>query len=296
MKDSNKNLYEFINMSEGDFPIRCHHTVLHQKGPTFASHWHEHMEFHYYTRGNAIVNCGSAPIYARTGDLVVINSNELHSGENLSGELEYICIIVGVDHLHSSIVDPVETKYITPIEQNLIMFQNKISDDRSIAGCINNIAAEYTSKQTGFELEIKSNIYHLLALLMRNHVAKVLSQSEYRLRTRNLERFSTIFNHIDENFTDDLTITALSRMVNLSCFHFCRLFKQITGKTLSEYVNGVRIEKAERLLLEHEYTIGEVAAMCGYNDINYFSRVFKMHRNMSPSRFRSASASPAGVK
>lgn len=291
MKGNNKNLYEFINMSEGDFPIRCHHTVLQQKGPTFQSHWHEHIEFHYYTKGSAIVYCNSSPISAKTGDLVVINSNELHSGENISGELEYICIIVGVDHLHSSIIDTVETKYITPIEQNLIMFQNKISGDKGVAQCINNIAEEYTSKQTGFELEIKSNIYHLLALLMRSQVKRILSQSEYRLRARNLERFNIIFNHIDENYAEELTINTLSRMVNLSSFHFCRLFKEITGKTLSEYINRVRIEKSERLLLEHEYTIGEVASLCGYNDINYFSRVFKQHRNISPSQFRSASQS-----
>ena len=289
MNSKNKSLYEFINMSEGDFPIRCSHSVFHQKGPTFPSHWHEHIEFHYYTKGSAIVYCNSSPIYAKAGDLVVVNSNELHSGENTSGELEYICIIVGVDHLHSSIIDPVETKYITPIEQNLIMFQNKISGVESVAECINNIAAEYNSKQTGFELEIKSNIYHLLALLMRNQVKKVLSQSEYRLRARNLERFGIIFSYIDEHHADELTINILSRMVNLSVFHFCRLFKEITGKTLSEYINRVRIEKAERLLLEHEYTIGEVASLCGYNDINYFSRMFRRHRNMSPTQFRSAS-------
>ena len=289
MNSNNKSLYEFINMSEGDFPIRCHHTVLQQKGPTFTGHWHEHMEFHYYTKGSAIVYCNSSPICANVGDLVIVNSNELHSGENTSGELQYICIIVGVNHLHSSIIDPVETKYITPIEQNLIMFQNKISGVENVAQCINNIAMEYNSKHIGFELEIKSNIYHLLALLMRNHVKKVLSQSEYRVRAKNLERFSIIFNHINENYADELTICKLSHMVNLSSFHFCRLFKDITGKTLSEYINRVRIEKAERFLLEHQYAIGEVASLCGYNDINYFSRVFRQHRNMSPSQFRSVS-------
>ncbi|NJD01956.1 MAG: helix-turn-helix domain-containing protein [Ruminiclostridium sp.] len=289
MNSNNKSLYEFINMSEGDFPIRCHHSVLQQKGPTFPCHWHEHIEFHYYTKGSAIVYCDSSPIYAKAGDLVVINSNELHSGENTSGELEYICIIVGVDHLHSSIIDPVETKYITPIERNLIMFQNKISGVESVAECIKNIVTEYNSKQVGFELEIKSNIYHLLALLMRNQVKKVLSRSEYRLRARNLERFGKIFGYIDEHYADELTIHTLSCLVNLSGFHFCRLFKEITGKTLSGYINRVRIEKADRLLLEHKYAIGEVALLCGYNDINYFSRMFRRYRNMSPSQFRTTS-------
>jgi AraC-like DNA-binding protein len=281
-----ENLYEFIDMTTGDFPIRCHNTFVNQKGQIYSSHWHEHLEFHYYIKGEAVVYCNSTPIQSKAGDLVVINSNELHRGESLSDELHYICIIVGVSHLHSPIIDRVETKYITPIEKNLIMFNNKLSGNQKISAIVNNIAEEYNSKQVGFELEIKSNIYHLLALLMRNHVKRVISQNEYQMRVKKLERFSPLFRHIDENYADVLTISMLSRMVNLSSFHFCRLFKNISGKTLSEYVNGVRISKAEKLLLESNYSIGEVASLCGYNDINYFSRVFKQHRNLSPSQFK----------
>lgn len=288
VKDMQKsNLYEFINMSEGDFPIRCHQDYHPKMGPTFSMHWHEHIEFHYYLRGRAIVYCNSTPIEAAEGDLVVINSNELHNGVNISDDpLEYICIIVGVNHLYSSIHDSVNTKYIKPIEQNLIMFENRIRNMPEITRCIRNIKEEYYEKMPGFELEIKSNIYHLLALLMRGHVKKVMSPGEYRLRARNLERFGMIIKYIDENYFEELSIQKLSGMMNISSFHFCRLFKDITGKTLSEYVNSTRIAKAEKLLQENELTIGEIASQCGYNDINYFSRVFRNHHNISPSKYR----------
>jgi AraC-like DNA-binding protein len=247
------------------------------------------MEFLYFLKGSADVYCNSVPINAKAGDLVIVNSNELHAGENTSGELDYICIIIGVSHLHGAIVDPVETKYITPIEKNLILFENKIRGIENVAACIKQIAAEYKTKMIGYELEIKSNIYHLLALLMRNHVKKILTKNQYRLRIRNLERFKCIFEYMDNNFTEELTIEKLSRMVNLSSFHFCRLFKEITGKTLSEYVNGIRISNAEKLLLNPDLSVSEIAELSGYSDINYFSRMFKRHRKMSPTRFRAVS-------
>jgi AraC-like DNA-binding protein len=247
------------------------------------------MEFLYFIRGSAIIYINSSPIQAREGDLIIVNSNELHAGENTSGELDYICVIVGVSHLHGAIVDPVETKYITPIERNLILFDNKISGVQNIAACIENIAEEYKAKRLGYELEVKSNIYHLLAILMRNHVNKILTKGEYRTRVKNLERFKDIFRYMDENYTEEITIEKLSKMVNLSGFHFCRIFKELTGKTLSEYVNGLRISKAEKLLLDPDLSVSEIAAQSGYNDINYFSRMFKKHRKMSPTRFRAVS-------
>ena len=282
-------LYEYINMSEGDFPIRFHHDTFHKVGPIFRNHWHEHLEFLYFVKGHAVIYCNSVPITAKVGDLIIVNSNELHSGENLSGELHYICIIVGVSHLHGAFVDPVETKYINPIERNLILFENMISGVQNIISCIKKIAEEYETKHIGYELEIKSNIYHLLALLMRNHVKKVLSRNEYRFRIKNIERFKCIFQYMDENYTEELTIEKLSRMVSLSSFHFCRLFKEITGMTLSRYVNSIRISRAEKLLLNEDLSVSEVAELSGYNDINYFSRMFKQYRKMSPTRFRNIS-------
>lgn len=273
-------------MMEGDFPIRLTCCIYPRTGPVFESHWHEHIEFLYFLKGRAVVQCNSVPIDAEAGDLIVINSNELHSGESKSEDLVYYAIIIDVAVLHSAFVDSCETKYIKPIEKNLILFENKVKADKNMTNCINSIMDENRLKETGYELAVKSHIYMLVVMLLRNHVKRILSKTEYNVRLKNLERFKVIFRHIHDDFAEDLSINAFSRLVNISSFHFCRLFKELTGKTFSEYVNEVRISKAEEMLAESDLSISEIAINSGFNDINYFSRVFKQYRKIPPKEYR----------
>ncbi len=55
-------------------------------------------------------------------------------------------------------------------------------------------------------------------------------------------------------------------------YHFCHIFEAYTGKTFKEYLNNVRIDKAEELLMTTDDTVSEIAFICGFNDSNYLSR------------------------
>lgn len=64
-------------------------------------------------------------------------------------------------------------------------------------------------------------------------------------------------------------------MVNLSPNHFCKVFKKITGKTLIEYLHLLRINEAEKMLVDTDASITEIAGNVGFSSITYFGRVFK---------------------
>lgn len=63
----------------------------------------------------------------------------------------------------------------------------------------------------------------------------------------------------------------------------------MTGKTPTQYINSVRLEKAITCLVESDLTITEVALKSGFDSINYFSRLFKIQYNMTPREFRHTS-------
>ncbi len=83
-----------------------------------------------------------------------------------------------------------------------------------------------------------------------------------------------------------ITTHKCAKMLNITVSHFCHLFKQLTGMTFSNYVNYLRIKKAETLLRNTNMTITEIAISIGYNDVAYFSRIFKKQKNISPSEYR----------
>lgn len=280
------SLHEDMPMPDPNFPIKMGLNYYKQTGEIFPPHWHEQLEFLYFTSGKAIIECNSKPLQVKKGDLIVVNSNDLHQGKNLSEELSYYCIIADTSLLQSKSNDLSETKYITPIDQNRILFQNRVVADVKIQHCINQLVQELDSQEIGFELAIKSQLYQLLTLLLRTHVSTILSTSEYNKRTRNLKRFNPIFKFIENHYSDEISIDELAKMANLSRYHFCRLFKEITNKTVTDYINQIRINQSEEMLKDSSKNITEVATANGFNNLSYFSKVFKKYKKIPPSKIK----------
>ena len=93
-------------------------------------------------------------------------------------------------------------------------------------------------------------------------------------------------NYIQENYQKDISLDDVSRHVDISPYYFSKLFKQEDGRTFIEYLTGIRIQEARRLLRNPGYSIKEIGIMCGYSDPNYFSRIFKKYEGVTPSEFR----------
>ena len=203
--------------------------------------------------------------------------------DTVSDESEYYCLIVDTSLFLTRNIDVCEEKYFKPIYQNYILFENKVENDRAVRSCFRRIVKEFETKDTGFEIAVKSSIYQLLVILLRNHAKCVLTQREYDRRLKKLKRFNRVMEFIEQNYQEDISAEELCTMAHLSRFRFCHLFKEMTGRTLSEHINIVRTNKAEELLLETDMNISEVAASCGYNDANYFSRVFRKYKKVPPS-------------
>lgn len=84
----------------------------------------------------------------------------------------------------------------------------------------------------------------------------------------------------------DLHLDTIAECMNLSRSTLVRSIKQITGCVPSAYILQVRLEQARQLLITSQLTIGEVALACGFDDMSYFSRVFKQNYNLSPTQYR----------
>ena len=94
--------------------------------------------------------------------------------------------------------------------------------------------------------------------------------------------------YIRSNFGRKITLEEIASYVHLSGSHLSGTFHKETGQTISAYINHVRIEKSKQLLAASQTPIAEVAALCGFEDQSYFSRVFRQGTGVSPKRFREA--------
>jgi AraC-like DNA-binding protein len=85
-----------------------------------------------------------------------------------------------------------------------------------------------------------------------------------------------------------VTLSQTAAHVHVSRHYFCKIFKQATGITFTEFVARVRVEKAQALLSDRRLRMSEVADRAGFNSISQFNRVFRRYAGTSPTAYRGA--------
>jgi len=95
---------------------------------------------------------------------------------------------------------------------------------------------------------------------------------------------------IEENKTEDISMRDVAKVVNVSTFYFCKMFKKATGLTFTEYLSQVRISKAKNLLLNPNLRISEIAYDIGYQSLTHFNRTFHRIVGQSPTAYRKAAS------
>ena len=168
-----------------------------------------------------------------------------------------------------------------------VLFHSKIRASE-VDAIFSRMYCAFRKKEPGYELRIKSETYALLAHLVCHHVKERLSERRYESRFEALEKINEVARYLTEHFTEESTTAALAQMAHLSEGYFCNLFKEVTGKTAKEYVNGLRIKRAEEMLSATDMTVTEIAFCCGFSDANYFTRLFKKEKGIGPRAFRKA--------
>ena len=256
------NLYEQIPADE--FPIR----ILKFKPPShFFLHWHEHIEIHFIFEGSVKIQCQNKTYHLKKDDCFVINSSELHQGSGNDGY--YGCILLPPQFL----------------ENKHIVFEHIVRDSKIIE-LIKKIFDEYDSFNYINSFAVKGYTYLLMMHLLKNHAKTGLDDNTYKSHIEKLDRIKLAIEYINENFTEQITTKSLAKMAHLSEGHFCHVFKDVTKKSAKEYINLLRLEKALSLLKSSSMTVTQISSCCGFNDANYFTRLFKKYTGKTPYSYK----------
>ena len=96
-----------------------------------------------------------------------------------------------------------------------------------------------------------------------------------------------VFEYTMSHFTEDITLSEISNIANMTKNAFCKYFKRRTNKTYFKFLNELRVEHASNLLLSvNDFSVAEIAYQSGFNNISNFNRLFKSIKKESPSMFR----------
>jgi len=274
-----------------DFPGGSAVKVKLREMPHFTYSWHFHPEFEllYVIEGSGTRFVADSINEFQSGDLALIGStlphfwrsDELYSTSGGKLNIKYIVIQFPNDFLKGEIANYPEYHLIGDLLERAargICFYPDFT--RRISKKIFQI-----SRSSGFERIIL--LQELLQALAKTDKYKLLAGELYQQESHNFSNFrlTKIIQFLNTNYQRKIELVKVADIANLHPAAFCRFFKEKTGKSLSEYVNDMRIGYACRLLIEGKMSVSQISFESGFNNLSNFNRTFKKHTGFTPTNY-----------
>lgn len=263
------SLYERVPLLDNSFTVKM---TSFDRSHNLLPHWHENIELLYFYKGKCRCTVNGRSFDVAAGDLVIVNSTEIHSFDT-EERVKYQCVLI-------------YPAFFADVDFPSVILKNRVRGDKFVAECIEKMNAERENCTDGSDMMIKSYAYALMAYLLRRYTEERLTPEKYDERGARKKKINEILEYVSGHYSEKITTARLAEMCFMSEEHFCRLFKRAVGKTVTGYLMEYRIEKASVLLKKTEESITAVADSVGFDDVNYFSRSFKRIKGATPSAYR----------
>ena len=239
-----------------------------------SMHLHEdRVELNFILAGNGTHVVGREICNSQPGDVIIHNGGVLHDESLLlHSQLNAWCIAVTNLKLPGRPVNELVPENFSP----RIPCQ-KVAD---YLAQLYPMIHHYAQKKNGYD--IANTLARAVVLI----VSEVIRTSALAIKRENNFAVETIRRYIQEHYAEDLTLTELAALVNANEYYLSHAFKKITHYSPQQYILRRRIGKAQCLLIYTSLPLTEIAARVGYEDSNYFSRVFKKVIGISPRLYR----------
>ncbi|WP_028776404.1 helix-turn-helix domain-containing protein [Shimazuella kribbensis] len=123
---------------------------------------------------------------------------------------------------------------------------------------------------------------------VNSYVQKLIESTDSDQMTKYSPMLNRAIQYIKENHHRRLSLEEVAQFCSVSLYYFSHQFKKETGRNFVEFVQRIRIKKALYYLENTDYTIQQIAGKIGFEDANYFSRIFKKYVLQTPTKYRKA--------
>ncbi|MDO5407972.1 MAG: AraC family transcriptional regulator [Eubacteriales bacterium] len=268
--------------------ISLEQMVRYEKFDMRVKHFHTQYEIFYIIEGERVFFFNNREYIARAGDLILVTSNLIHMTKSVTGSNEgHNRIILYItrekmesyDALYPSLhlvqfLDDYYGVYHLDREQQALI----LNLFRSIR---HSLASRSRNYRIGIDLDILSWFFKLMEFVRRQN-----QEMPHDSDNPKYQAAYKIADYLSENCERPISLDELSSQFFLSKSYICRIFKEVTGYTVSEYSNIHRIRKAKRYLEETDMSISEISHTLGYESLTYFERMFKHYMTLSPLKYR----------
>lgn len=275
-------------------PKQFHQSISVRKDilTAFYDHWHYHSELElvYILKGEGTRFIGDDISRFSSGDLVLMGaglphvwkSDEAYFKADSKKKVSAIVLHFGSNFCGQALWDLPEmnaVKKLLEIAPRGISYA--LPEGHSIKKKLKALP-----EQDSFDRLL--NLLSLLNELAQTENSTILSGIPFaeHYQEHHSKRIDKIYDYILNHFEKEIKLEHLASLANMTPASLCRFFRQKTRKSVSEFINEVRIGFACKLLIEGKLPISDICFRCGYNNLSYFNRQFKKIIGQSPGLYQ----------
>jgi YesN/AraC family two-component response regulator len=275
-------------MLEQYFSDPGHYIKYHHKRNSESVNWdyhlHDYYEIYYLRKGNINYFIGTTTYHLKPGDLVLINSNEIHT-HSLQEEEDYDRIFILFDPKLLVLFESQDYPLLDCFHNRNRGEGNKVSMNaiqiEELIALFQRMEGVKDSDKPGSKQLLLSYMIELLVLIGKAYQ----EQDNYKEGIYRNEKLLPVLNYIEDNIDGDLSLETLEKIHYINRYYLSRLFKESVGISLHKYIILKRIIMAKSLLLQG-YDVTSVCYMSGFHDYSNFIKMFKNIVGVSPAKYK----------
>lgn len=284
------------------FPFVCHMQLAGQAGLVYPAHFHKYIEILFGKEGSFLVGLGGKQYEFGPGDMLIINSRQVHqihtAGQNGG---RYIVLRFEPELIYSSMSqNQFELRYILPFILEESRHECVISGEAlagtAIPALCEEALREFEEKEYGYELAVRNCIGSIYLWILRYWYRAGTGAWEETASDGLRRLLQPALDYILEHYEEEIHARELACLCGLSYSYFSRSFNRLMKMNFNEYVNQVRVNEAEKLLVGTALSVTEIAFSCGFGTTSYFIKRFRQYKKCSPLQFRKSVTSSLPAK
>ena len=264
------------------FPVSYYCVTPQSERYVMPPHWHKDFEIIRIISGEFRAYLNNVPYTLTKGDIIFVQCGTLHRGE--PDNCIYECIVLDLNLLRKKQNDTVSS-FITPVINGRLGINRILNNnDDLIYAVANALFSAMKTKEGFYELEVVSLLLKLFSLFYKENSFFEIKKNQNT--SKQAQNIIKLIDWIEENYTEIITLEKLSEVSGLNPKYICRIFKEYTSKTPINYINEKRIEAACHEMTMNGSSVTKAAYDCGFNDLSYFSKIFKTHKGITPKEYK----------
>jgi AraC-like DNA-binding protein len=265
----------FIEYKEGPMPCKL-------------EHYHESYELDFFVQANIQVFIKNITYEINNGDILLVNPFDIHRilySENiyrryvLYFKKSFVADLLKIFNIEDfwEVVEQAENRRATTDLTERVALQD-LFHTLLVHYHLYQCHPEDNMTLAALKMTLLLVLFRYRALVLSTDTCNKLTKKEYHVKE--------IITYIDQNYQYALSLTSLAKQFYMNEYYISHIFKEITHFPVTAYINYRRIIEAQKMLKDSSKSIMEICHDCGFNNLQYFHKMFKKILKTTPYKYR----------